>query len=276
MENRNRENKDKNWPQQDQESKRHGDKVSDLNANNRRSLENDGVGSEDGNSRYDSNAEFADPQDTNHDYLKQTQQLSDRLESIYPGKQTTKEEREKLAKDRKSEGVHNEVGEKEGSEDENQKYNKKPYSPSTEDGEEEDYKRQTSEYGKQGSYMRTGYSEEGSKEKDDFRKYQDGKSMETRSPDYPSARQNSGDDDLTNFSENQEQGMEDINTREQRPWDLSGSTNDDDEDEYVKAPVKNTKRGKGSYEEEFHAKFNSKRDRKESEFSRGGRRGDDD
>src|SRR5690606_13322108 len=124
-----------------------------------------------------------------------------------------------------------------------QKYMEKPYSPSTGDGDKEGYKRQTSEYGRPVSYTSTGNTEEGSKEKDDFRKYQDGKSTEMRSPDYPSARQNSGDEDLTDFSENQDQGMEDINTREQRPWDLSGSTNDDEEDEYVKAPVKNTKRG---------------------------------
>ena len=50
-----------------------------------------------------SNAELADPNETNEGYLNQPQSLSPDLESIYAGAPSTKEEREALAQQRKRE-----------------------------------------------------------------------------------------------------------------------------------------------------------------------------
>lgn len=94
--------KNRNKNVQEEVTKKHGDKDAEGKAGSdsdtHKEKKNNQLSDEE---RFGLDAEFADPNETDQDYLTQPQPMSDKLRSIYAGAAGTEEDRQKLAEERK-------------------------------------------------------------------------------------------------------------------------------------------------------------------------------
>lgn len=257
---------------QDEGTKKHGIKEDDSSGFTRKSGESeenpDNVknrSQQSDNDPHGSNAEFADPNETNIDYLQQPQPMSSDLENIYAGAPSTKEERDALVQERKrqQENERKDLGQagyssgraKQGSDENENQGGGKDQFVDTERGnysKHNDYQdRQGYERNKNledefpnGERNRYSHIKHGLKDSTD--ESSGGKDGETNTkssyggrkdtPDFPSGMENKWDDTSANPKGYGETDFDDEEIRRRQdegnePWDESTGDNIDDREQ---------------------------------------------